>query len=561
MKKIGMFVGCSLLTLSCYDGNVNHNEELKENAENNKYSSLIPGRILVDAKDDISSDDLKDLSKIAGTNLHSSNKFGDKLKFEVGNVDPSKEDDILRKLNQDPRVEHAEPMAVYKALYVPNDTMYKEQWGLKRSGLESSYGMSCGMGVKVAVVDTGIKCDLSDLQGTKCGGGYNFISNTDDATDDQMHGSHVAGTIAQTTNNKFGAAGLASCVNLMPVKVLDENGSGSMESVAEGIRYAADEGASVINLSLGSDFPSDIVKDAVDYAHNKGVVVVAAAGNSGGNVGYPAAYPNAIAVSATTSSDDIANFSCRGPQIAIGAPGVDILQQTINEDNIRDSKGKFVKLSGTSMATPHVAAAAALVVSSGVNKPDDVKAKLQSSADKMDDEELFGAGILRADSAVRSTLLSHFFLRLVALLGIVSLFMNGKKNVWSKLSVAGLIVSGFGLLPIAFLGVLPTMGSWRILGELAMRPIGEWSVPLGIAVSFFPLANIAPPFLASTLLGGHSKLKLLAGGLALGTASLCAQMAFSNDMTFFLGETLFRVWMVANTAASVYLARLLFDKK
>src|SRR6185295_3190194 len=157
-----------------------------------------------------------------------------------------------------------------------------------------------------------------DLAGTSCVGGYNFVGKNEIAADDQGHGTHVAGTIAQTTNNGIGVAGLAHCAKLMPVKVLSGRGWGTMADVAEGIRWAADHGAQVINLSLGSSAKSKVVENASTYAYKKGVVVVAAAGNSGKSVGYPAAYEGAIAVSATDNKDSIAWFSSRGPEVAIG---------------------------------------------------------------------------------------------------------------------------------------------------------------------------------------------------------------------------------------------------
>jgi serine protease len=150
--------------------------------------------------------------------------------------------------------------------------------------------------------------------------GYNFVAKNKIAADDQGHGTHVAGTIAQTTNNGIGVAGLAHCAKLMPVKVLSARGWGTMADVAEGIRWAADHGAQVINLSLGSPSKSAVVENAVKHSIKKGVIVVAAAGNSGRSVGYPAAYPGVIAVSATDKNDAIAWFSSRGPEVTIGAP-------------------------------------------------------------------------------------------------------------------------------------------------------------------------------------------------------------------------------------------------
>ncbi len=159
-------------------------------------------------------------------------------------------------------------MALFRASFVPDDPLYaSKQWHLARVGAESAWRYTCGQGVKVAVVDTGIACfdkgpfsRGSDLAGTRCEGGWNFVDDSPEAYDDQGHGTHVAGTIAQTTNNGVGTAGLAFCATLMPIKVLNRQGFGSVADVAEGIRFAADEGAQIINMSLGGPIKSRILR-------------------------------------------------------------------------------------------------------------------------------------------------------------------------------------------------------------------------------------------------------------------------------------------------------------
>ena len=204
-----------------------------------------------------------------------------------------------------------------RALFVPNDPMYDQQWGMQRVGLPRSSEVTCGRGATVAVIDTGVACEnhgeftrIPDLAGTRCLPGWNFVNDTAHANDDQGHGTHVAGTIAQTTNNQLGTAGVAFCATILPVKVLDARGSGSLADVAEGIRWAADHGADVINLSLGGDGHSKIMDQAVEYAHRRGVTVVCAAGNSGRSVGSPANAPLSIAVSAGCSRRRPAGRPC-----------------------------------------------------------------------------------------------------------------------------------------------------------------------------------------------------------------------------------------------------------
>ena len=351
-------------------------------------ADVVPGEIAVDVRDDASDAAIADLATSNGIVLRPNSAWSDAHdRMEVADVDPAREAAILEALSRDPRVEGAEPMALYRASFVPNDPLYADkQWHLQRVGAESAWHYSCGRGVTVAVIDTGVACfdegpfaRGSDLAGTRCEGGYNFVERSAPPHDDHGHGTHVAGTIAQTTHNGVGAAGLAYCATLMPIKVLSKQGFGTVASIAEGIRFAADEGAQVINLSLGGPIRSRILESAVEHAIAKGVVIVAAAGNSGREVGYPAAYPGVIAVSATDPEDKVAWFSSRGPEIAIAAPGVAVTQQTICNGG-RDRCEIFGTFNGTSMASPHVAGVAAMVEALGVTAPASVRAALASSA-------------------------------------------------------------------------------------------------------------------------------------------------------------------------------------
>ncbi len=543
--------------------------------EADAVGDVLAGEILVDMNDDATESDIADLSRIAGVTLHANSALSSDDKFEVGDVDPANEDSVLERIKGDPRVEHAEAMGVYRATFVPDDPLYaSKQWHLKRVGAERAWDESCGMGVTVAVVDTGIACfdkgpfmKGTDLAGTRCEGGFNFVDKGSPGYDDQGHGTHVAGTIAQTTNNGKGTAGLAYCSTLMPVKVLNKFGWGTTANVAEGIRFAADHGAQVINLSLGGPIKSDILEAAVKHAHDKGVVIVAAAGNSGRAVGYPAAYPDVIAVSATDSNDNIASFSSRGPEVAIGAPGVSVTQQTICNGG-KDKCEIFGTFNGTSMASPHVAGAAAMVVGTGITDPDAVRAKLQSTSNPKSEKNLYGAGILRADSAVSSTLLSHAFLRVIALLGLLALIAKRIKSQKGELAktkgvLLGALIGGFGLLPVLpFTGLLPRMGDLRVIGELLMRPIAEWDLVMSAGWHrFLPLANAVPAIVAALLLFGSKKSRPTVGGLALGCAAVCAQIAFSGDVAFFAGGFALRVWMVLNVVACAWIARLALDKR
>lgn len=562
MKK---FMIAALFGLMACNSEPTHSGKVKHGYDlTNK--DVIPGAILVDAKDNVSDEDIKDLEKIAGTHLHIGNDTARQYKLGDGRVDPVDEEAILDRLNADPRVEHAEPMVRVHALWEPNDPGYaEEQWHMKRVGGPSVWNMTCARSVLVSVVDTGVATKLSDFENTSFSSGYDFVSNDDDAEDLQGHGSHCAGTVAQSTNNGHGGAGLAYCATIIPVRVLDENGSGTMENVALGIRYAADQGAQVISLSLGSSHPSDVVEDAVNYAHDNGSIVIAAAGNSGqdDDVGYPARYKNAVAIGASNEQDNIADFSSRGPEVALAAPGTNVYQQTIKgAHGCRDENGCFEKFNGTSMATPHSAAAAALIASMGITDPDAIKAKLQSTADAKDDPDAFGAGILRADSAVRSTVFNHTMWRLIGLTAIL-FFLRKKINmaaVKSKLSIAGTVFAGFGIVPLFFVGLMPRLGSVGFLAELVARPLGEMNLPLGFMVHYLPLANFLPAGLAVLLLL-NSKLKNFAGGIALGSAALLSQMFWSADMFYFAGSLIMRVMLGASVGVCIYLVKTVFEKK
>jgi serine protease len=241
--------------------------------------------------------------------------------------------DAVAAYQRNPQVEYAEPNFVRTALMIPNDPYYAYQWhlddglalnpygGANGGGInvEPAWNISTGAGVIVAVVDTGIAYEnytdrvgkrivgryyqAPDLAGTTFVQGYDFVNNDSHPNDDDSHGTHVAGTIAQSTNNNLGTAGVAFGASLMPVKVLDSNGSGTDAEVADGIRFAADHGAKVINLSLGGAGTSTTLENAVAYAYGAGVTIVCAAGNDGdkGNLpSYPAAYDAyCIAVAAT----------------------------------------------------------------------------------------------------------------------------------------------------------------------------------------------------------------------------------------------------------------------
>lgn len=266
-----------------------------------------------------------------------------------------------------PAVVRAYPQTIQPR--TPNDVFYAQQWALTRLQAPLAWGAARGDGVLVAVLDTGVDYAHPDLQG-KCRMDidYDFVNRDEDASDDQGHGTHVAGIIAAATDNKRGVAALGWNAQIVALKVMrpTETGqtTGTLGDVVQAIYYATDHGARIINLSLGSD-PSQnmrcsapeyaFLREALRYAYDRGVLVFAAAGNAAGNADavIPVNCPYVIGVAATNSSDVVAGFSNRGQAVDVAAPGVSILSTVRN--------GLYEYWDGTSMATPHAAAVAALI--------------------------------------------------------------------------------------------------------------------------------------------------------------------------------------------------------
>lgn len=286
----------------------------------------------------------------------------------------------LAGLRRDPAVSFAELDATAEAQGVPNDPSFSLQWGLQKIDAPDAWTYDQGSPtVRVAVLDTGVSLSHPDLA-AKIVANKNFSSSTT-VDDVNGHGSHVAGIAAAVTNNGIGVAGVGYNVDIMNVKVLGDGGSGTYGAIANGIIWAADNGANVINLSLGGTLASSTLESAVDYAWSKGCVVVAAAGNNASSAPfYPAYYANAMAVAATTDLDRLASFSDYGDWVDVAAPGISIYS-TI--------PGGYGYMSGTSMASPYVAGLAALLFSQVTdtngdgNLNDEVRAEIQATADNV----------------------------------------------------------------------------------------------------------------------------------------------------------------------------------
>jgi len=302
---------------------------------------------------------------------------------------------------------------------LPNDPLFSFQYGLENFGqtiwgvvgkpdadIDASlaWGVTRGSpSVIVAVIDSGISLSHPDLEGQLVRG-YNFTSANSNDYDDQFygHGTHIAGVIGGLLNNGIGVAGLAPQCKLMPVRVIDRFGFTAEQWVASGIIYATDQGASILNISIGFASGSQLLRSAVQYAYASGVVICASSGNIASDpIGFPARYPETIAVGATDNQDLVASFTSTGPQMTIAAPGRNIYSTW----DTNTDPNTYARLSGTSFAVPYVVGTAALVRS--VNPaldPGGVRSVLVRTADDIGEagwDQASGAGRVNAFHAVR----------------------------------------------------------------------------------------------------------------------------------------------------------------
>jgi subtilisin family serine protease len=330
---------------------------------------------------------------------------------------------LITALQNHPDVEYAEPDFTAEAIATPNDPLFMndQQWHLTMINAPAAWDISTGSSnVVVAVVDSGVNANHPDLAGKILSSGYDYVANDTNPMDENGHGTAVAGVVSPACNNDLGIAGVSWLSMILPVRVLNANGSGSYSAISSGITYAADKGARIINMSLGGTSSSKTLQAAVNYAWNKNCILVAASGNNGNNIAvYPAACSNVVAVAASDSLDGHPTWSSYGSYIDVAAPGVDIATLY--------GADQYAWWTGTSFSSPVTAGVFALMVS---KKPELSNTQLVNLLlNNCDDigiagyDTYFGNGRVNADRAVAAVA----NLETMAPVATITSPMNGSK--------------------------------------------------------------------------------------------------------------------------------------
>ena len=496
------------------------------------------GILVVDFLDGTSQQDIHSLAQRTGIPLEYSSSVSEDEALTWAAVSDLAA--AVARLAAEPSIEAVEPAVTMQALGFPDDPRYDEQWNFDMIGAKLGWRVGAGRGVKVLE-------------------GMSFVPDVPTAQDDQGHGTHVAGTIAQATNNGLGVAGLAFNVTILPYKVLDSGGSGRSDHIAAAVDQAVDDGADVINLSLGGGH-SDVLHLAVERAAAAGVIVVAAAGNTGREgVGCPAHAVSVLGVGSVGPNATPAPYTTWGQGVDLMGPGGDttlpgggVLQETI----AAGGSSQIAAFQGTSMASPHVAGAAAVLLGAGVGTPDRVRDLLLSSTTDLGEpgfDERTGHGLLNLGAAVRRLQL-RVFGPLFLVGGLVSLLMAGLAKRSKGDAIAAACTGAFVAGGLFFLPLLPLDPS--MAGSLLSRGLVHWpGALLGPSWTHFPLwASAALPILAAVLLGPGRLWPLAVGlGAGLGAALIHAAVGGQIDPWWLSGGWA-TGWLAVNGALALLAA-------
>lgn len=354
-------------------------------------AEFVPGQLLVKFKDGTSTRTAaRLLNRVDGQGEGTVENLG----VQVVTVPKADTVDSLQTLDASPAVAYVERDTAVTAFGVtPNDPLWPNQWGSVVLKLPAAWGATTGSSrVVIAVLDTGVATADPDLQRAVVPG-YDVLDGSDDTADANGHGTAAAGEIAARANNATGVAGVCWSCSIMPVKVLDDDTQGTTSALAAGIVWAADHGARVISMSLGTTTPTQTLADAVNYAVSKNIVLVAAAGNNGSaDPAYPAAYPDVISVAGTTPDRSLYSWSSYGTWVNLAAPGCNAAPWL---------NGTYVNFCGTSSATPLVAGIAGLILSARPTAGRaDVMSALERTATRLPDGVQFG--LVNAQGALAS---------------------------------------------------------------------------------------------------------------------------------------------------------------
>lgn len=513
-------------------------------------SSALASTIVVDFEDTTSKRDLDAL--IASSHL-TDTRYVDVSTMDERLILGEGDESTLAALLASPFVEAAEMQVEFSALGMftssSNDPDLQKQWHMTHSSIDAPWvwsHTSSGSGIVVAVLDTGIAL-TKDMNPDQVLKGKSFIPRQE-VNDLHGHGSHCAATIAQWTDNGFAAAGLAKNATILPVKVLSNEGSGSSEGIAAGIYYAIEQHADVISMSLGSSMPSPVINEAIDDAIEAGVIVVAAAGNSGDwgddSVGWPGKHPPVISVGAIGPDSKRSPYSSYGEGLDIMAPGGNtrIKGGGVFQYIRYEGREQLAEFQGTSMATPHVAAAVAVLLGEGApHNQDDMMKLLASTATANSNKSEYGEGIIDLKAALTKVgkspglplpagLAQSGLLAIASVLLVMGLQLRGVARDF--VVKASLAAGAAALLPVLLAGV-PLMG------------LPDLVVP---GLAGFPLLASAAPFLPLFLVGAPSKTlrPILMGLLAYGTVYMAANAVLAFAPVWWLTGVGATVWFGLN---------------